>query len=827
MSDAQRPAAPAQLLRQRAPEGWRGKTRIVVLGGGFAGAYAAKGLEKRLRGRSDVEVILISNENYLVFQPMLPEVISGTIGLLDVVTPLRDIIGNVEMHVRDVERVDTEQRFVQTSLGFENNPHVIEYDHLVVALGNVTDFRGMRGLPEHAFPFKNLADALQLRNHVIKALDEAALCKLGTEQRSRLLTFVVSGGGFSGVEVAAELNDFVRRVARQHYPGIDPKEPRVILLHGMERILPEMPPSLADYAHRLLSGRGVEIKLQAWLSAATGDSAILKSGEVIATKTLVSTVPASPNPVVDAMTLEKTRGRIVVDEYLRSKSHPNIWAIGDCATVPVLGGGFAPPTAQHAIREAALVAENIASVLTGGKPRPFQFKGLGKLGSLGRHSAVAEVFGMKFSGFIAWWLWRTIYLMKMPSFRRRLKVAISWTLDLFLPPELVQLRLEGSSGIDRQHFEPGELVFCEGDAADCLYILLEGKAEVVRGDKVVAELAPGEYFGEMALLGQGRTQRNATVRCLEPMNVLCLPKKEFGLLAAHMPGVRQSFESVAQRRATLFGLKRGGPGEASPALDAMAALRAQQRAAQPAGALPAGPPQNQLPQLNPLGSPPAQQPQPHGGQPMQPHMLGGQPMQPQMLGGQPMQHPGLAGLPVQQPQAYANQPPQAYAGQPAQPQAYAGQPAQPQAYAGQPAQPQAYAGQPAQQAYAGQPAQPQAYAGQPAPAPQAAYANVPAQAALAHDAHEPMHGAPNQVHGAPNQVHSAPNAVQTAKRQRSGAPPPLPGVGSDLAGTMPMAPKRSGQDDLPTEASARDAAEHAPPPLPPGGDGARARRVRA
>jgi NADH:quinone reductase (non-electrogenic) len=662
MSEAHRPAAGQQpqapIFRQREPGGWRGKTRIVVLGGGFAGAYAAKGLEKRLRKRSDVEVILVSNENYLVFQPMLPEVISGTIGLLDVVTPLRDILRHTEMHIREVERVDTERQTVQTGLGFENNPHVIEYDHLVVALGNVTDFRGLRGLPEHAFPFKNLADALQLRNHVIRALDEAALSKLGTEQRARLLTFVVSGGGFSGVEVAAELNDFVRRVAGQHYRGIDPKEIRVILLHGMERILPEMPPSLADYAHRLLSERGVEIRLQAWLAAATGDAAILKSGETIATKTLVSTVPASPNPVVDAMTVEKARGRIVVDEYLRSKSHPNIWALGDCATVPVLGGGFAPPTAQHAIREADLVAGNIASVLSGGKPRPFQFKGLGKLGSLGRQSAVAEVFGLKISGFFAWWLWRTIYLMKMPSFWRRVKVAVSWTLDLFLPPELVQLRLEGSSGIDRQHFEPGEFVFCEGDAADCLYILLDGKAEVVRGNNVVAELGPGEYFGEMALLGQGRTQRNATVRCVEPMNVLCLPKKEFGLLAAHMPGVRQSFESVAQRRATLFGLKRGGQTEVAPAAAALASFHAQQRGqaeAKPAAA--AGPPQ--LPVATALGAPPAQPPPhpAHAAQPPPHPAHAAQPPPHPAHAAQPPPHPALAPAPQPHPAQAAHQGP--------------------------------------------------------------------------------------------------------------------------------------------------------------------------
>src|SRR5215470_17620367 len=211
------------------------RTRIVILGGGFAGVYAAKRLEKLLGAREDVEIALVNRENYFVFQPLLPEVISGTIGITDVVSPLRRLLRRTEIHVRDVESIDLGARTVTLAPGFHPSAHVLRYDHLVVALGTVTDFRGLRGLAEHAFPFKNLADALRLRNHIIRALEEAAIEQDDPELRKRLLTFVVAGGGFSGVEVAAELNDFVRGAVRS-YRGIDPDEVKVILVHSQGRI---------------------------------------------------------------------------------------------------------------------------------------------------------------------------------------------------------------------------------------------------------------------------------------------------------------------------------------------------------------------------------------------------------------------------------------------------------------------------------------------------------------------------------------------------------------------------------------------------------------
>ncbi len=524
--------------------------QVVILGGGFAGVYAAQYLEKALGSRGDFEITLVNRENYFVFQPMLPEVISGSIGLLDTVSPIRRLLPRTNLHVRQVESVDLVNRTVTTSPGFRPHPHVLHYDHLVVALGNVTDFRGLRGLPEHAMPFKDLADAVRLRNHVIHALEEAGVEDDDPELRRQLLTFVVAGGGFSGVEVVAELNDFVRGVAK-HYHGIDPKQIRVILLHSGDRILPEMAEGLATYAQDLLMKRGVEIRLHTRLAAATSEEAVLGDGERIMTKTIVSTVPASPHPIVESLDLPKGKGgKLVVTPFLDVEGVDGVWALGDCALVPAPDGGYAPPTAQHAIRQGKTLANNVVAAIRGGERRKFGFKGLGTMGALGHRSAVAQVFGMKISGFLAWWMWRTIYLMKLPGWGRRLKVATSWTLDLVLPPELVELKLGASAGLGQEHFEPGQTVFRQGELGDRIYIVLSGEADVVREDEgretVLARLKAGEYFGEMALLN--KTSRTATVRCATSMDVLSIPKHEFTALAANLPELRAAFERVMAER---------------------------------------------------------------------------------------------------------------------------------------------------------------------------------------------------------------------------------------------------------------------------------------
>lgn len=524
--------------------------RVVILGGGFGGIYTAKYLEKALGRRGDFEIVLVNKENYFVFQPMLPEVISGSIGMLDTVSPIRRLLPATRLHVRDVESIDLANRTVTTNPGFRPHPHVIPYDYLVLALGNVTDFRGLRGLPEHAIPFKNLADAVHLRNHVIRALEEAAIEEEDPDLRRQLLTFVVAGGGFSGVEVVAELNDFVREVAC-NYHGIDPAELRVVLVHSQNRILPEVSEKLALFAQKILMKRGVEIRLNTRLEAATGEEAILTGGYKIATRTLVSTVPSSPHPIIDGLNLPKGKnGRLIADRFLQVEGADNIWAVGDCAQVPTPEGDFCPPTAQHAIRQARAAASNIVAAIRGGERSEFAFEGLGMMGALGHHSAVAQILGVNISGFAAWWIWRTIYLMKLPGWGRRLKVASSWTLDLVLPAELVELKLSGSMGITQEHFEPGEEVFHQGDVGDRIYIIVSGEAEVIREDVgteiLLGRLSAGEYFGEMALLKQ--STRSATVRCCSPMNTLSLPKRELSMLADYLPQLREKLEGVMEQR---------------------------------------------------------------------------------------------------------------------------------------------------------------------------------------------------------------------------------------------------------------------------------------
>ncbi|MCY2964709.1 MAG: FAD-dependent oxidoreductase [Planctomycetota bacterium] len=427
----------------------------------------------------------------------------------------------------------------------------IPYDHLVIALGNVTDFRGMPGLFEHAKPFKNLADAISLRNHLIRVFDEAANV-LDPELRRELLTFVVAGGGFSGVEVCAELNDFVRKLARERRI-CQADELRVVLLHSGERILDrELPQSLGEYSQDILRQRGVDVRLQSRLATASPAAAILKGGERIPCRTLVSTVPSAPHPMVAALPLTQEKGKLKTDGNLRVLGSDHVWAVGDCALIPLPSGGFAPPTAQHATREAEVLGHNLMATLRGGTLKTFAFEGLGKLGSLGRRRAVAELFSkIRLSGMTAWFAWRTIYWMKLPGFGRKLKVGASWLLDLLLPAETVQLKTESGSALTQLHYEPGDVVFHEGDLGDAFYMILDGEVEVLTSKSPdptvpVATLRSGEFFGEIAVLKH--LPRSGTVRAKSAVTLLALRQQDFQSLMAHVPELRKSIEQVMDKR---------------------------------------------------------------------------------------------------------------------------------------------------------------------------------------------------------------------------------------------------------------------------------------
>ena len=310
----------------------------------------------------------MSRDNFFLFQPMLAEVVSGSIEPPHIINPIRRLCRYTDFHQAEIEAVDVASRHVVINHPGHANYSQIPYDHLVVAVGSSTDLSTLPGVAEHAFPFRTLGDALFLRNHLIAVLEMAEV-EDDPEAKRELLTFVVAGGGYTGVEVVAEINDFVREAARS-YSRVDPAEIRVMLLQSAGRILPELSQGLATFSHRLLERRGIDIRLNVRIRGATSESAILSDGVTLRTRTLVAAIGAAPNRLLDSLPCPRdSRGRLIVDERLAVPGYPGLWAVGDCAAIPdVRRGGTFPPTAQYALRQAA---RNVLATINGAAPRPF------------------------------------------------------------------------------------------------------------------------------------------------------------------------------------------------------------------------------------------------------------------------------------------------------------------------------------------------------------------------------------------------------------------------------------------------------------------------
>ena len=412
------------------------KKRIVILGGGFGGVYAALELEKLLAGRNSVEICLVSRDNFFLFTPMLHEIAASDLEITNIVNPLRKLLRRVEVVVGDVNELDLPNKRVLISRCYQERLRQLDYDHLVIALGSVTNFYDLPGLADLAIPMKTLPDAIRLRAQVLNRL-EAANAEINSLVRLPLLTFVVAGGGFAGVETVAALNDFIRE-ALPFYPNLREEMCRVVLVTSGPIILPELGHDLGEYTKNVLAGRGVEIHLNSHVRSVTQNSVTLGDGTSISSRTLVWTAGIVPSPLIASIPSSKERGRLVVNQFLQLPDWPNVWAIGDCAFVPDIRnkGESHPPTAQHAMREGKIVAQNIVAALSGRSLRAFSFKTIGLLASIGRRMGVARIFGFNFSGFFAWWMWRTVYLSKLPGLDKKVRVAFDWTLDLLFPKDV-------------------------------------------------------------------------------------------------------------------------------------------------------------------------------------------------------------------------------------------------------------------------------------------------------------------------------------------------------------------------------------------------------
>ena len=424
------------------------KKRIVILGGGFAGMRTAECLEKQFEGDSAVSIILVSDTNALLFTPMLAEVAGSSLEPSHISTPLRSSLRWTEFIRGRVSNIDLETRRVILDPDHASKeiaaPREVSYDQLVLALGSVSNYLGMVNIEKLAFNFKSLLDAIRIRNHVIEMFERADR-EPDSALRRTLLTFVIAGGGFAGVELAGALNDFAHGILAD-YPNLAPEDLSVVLVHSRDRILPELSESLARYAQERMEARGVTFRLNTRLTDANPGVVVLSDGEICA-QTLVWTAGTGPNPLLKSLPVEKDkRGALAVENTLGLRGNPGVWALGDCAAVAdAKSGKPCPPTAQFALREAEVLAKNIRAELQGRSKRNFHFDSLGALCVVGHQTACAELAipfmrnkSVRFSGLFAWVMWRGIYLAKLPGLERKIRVLVDWTIELFFPRDIVQ-----------------------------------------------------------------------------------------------------------------------------------------------------------------------------------------------------------------------------------------------------------------------------------------------------------------------------------------------------------------------------------------------------
>ncbi len=431
--------------------------RILILGGGFAGVEVLRRLQKEFQDDVAVDITLVSRDNFFLFTPMLPEVSSGMIETRNILTPLRAFCNRAKFYEADTESINLIDREVVIShlIGNQTRPighrqHELKYDYLVLALGNETNYFDMTGLAAHAFTMKSIGDAIILRNHVINMLEQADIEHEDANLRKSLLTFVVVGGGFSGVETVGELNDFVHDSIKHYYHNIEGSDVQVILINSGGRILPEVTEDLSQFALQKIQESGVEVRLNTRLLGFDTDTVKLNNGEAISTQTLIWAGGGKPGDLISCLECEhdKKTGRIITNEYLEVQAdHENIFALGDCAYImdPHTGKPY-PPTAQHAMIQGRVVASNISTAIRAKKStrirkRKFDYKTKGMMALIGSRNGVGILFGHKIQGFAAWAIWRFYYLFTLPTPQKKLRVMVDWFVDLFFKRDVTRLKM--------------------------------------------------------------------------------------------------------------------------------------------------------------------------------------------------------------------------------------------------------------------------------------------------------------------------------------------------------------------------------------------------
>ncbi len=552
---------------------------IVIVGGGFAGVYAARYLARRLP--AGWRITLFSQENHFIFTPLLGDVVGSSINPMHVVWPIRQMVRRATCRTAPVTAIDLAARRVRYQTA-DGRPAEEPYDHLVLACGSVVNLDIIPGMAAHGWPLKTMGDALMLRNHLIGLLEQAEV-EPDPEEKRRLLSVIVVGGGYSGVEVCGEVADLLTTSCR-FYRTIKAADVRVTLLEGRDRILAELPPSLSAFALKKMSRVGIAIRLNSQAASVTERGVRLKDGTGIEARTVVCTIGTTVSPLLASLNLPRVYNRIKTQPEFRVEGHDNVWALGDCAAVPnAYDQKVSAPTAQVAVRQGKQLARNLVGAIAGKPTRPFSFKPLGMLASIGNYKAVGLVFGVRVSGFVAWFLWRGVYLSKMPTLARKIQIAFDWLWQLFFPRDIVELNLRQTERLGRAHYEPGQYVFHKGDVGQKFYVIERGRAGVYLDESgsPVAVLSAGDHFGEGSLMRNAR--RSASLRAEEPLDVLVMDQSSFAQLTRHFEALRAPLERTLRGRLSAEEILRRA--KDNPNLDAG---RVREVMSQPVTTLPAG-----------------------------------------------------------------------------------------------------------------------------------------------------------------------------------------------------------------------------------------------
>lgn len=525
--------------------------RIIILGGGFAGVKCARTLRKLLP-RQDYEIIVFNRENHMVFHPLLAEVASAAVQPKDVGAPLRQLLQNVQCRTEDVLNLDLEKGVIEYE-AHNGSRRQMSYDQLVLCCGSSANLGLVPGMDDHAFGLKTIGDALAIQAHIMQMMEKAEVCD--DPERSRwYLSFIVVGGGFSGVEVAGEINDLVRK-SRKFFSNISESDISVTVIHAGETILPEVNASLREFAQTKMERAGVRMCLKSTASRATSEGVTVNGGVLIRGGTIVCTIGNTTQAIIQRLNLPKERGRLVTEADMSLPNHQNVWAIGDCAAIlNAVDGKLSPPVAQFAERQGAQVAHNIARRLRNEPTIPFSYKMLGQMCSIGGQNAVAEMMGMRISGFLAWFIWRGVYLLKLPSIDQQIKVGLEWGFDLIFPRTLAHLRADQTRRIGRAFYGAGDFIFKQGDVATDFYVIEHGEVEVLKDEggkrELIALLGPGDFFGEAALMDS--RPRNATVRARTDVEVTLMGRNVFTQMSAALGPLRDAVASAIKRRTNVL-----------------------------------------------------------------------------------------------------------------------------------------------------------------------------------------------------------------------------------------------------------------------------------